>query len=179
MTVEQVVQKWIEQFIIKHNLCPFAKVPFQKDRIRYVVFEGKQLEQAGQIVHQELLLLGTTSTSFETSLLIFPNILEDFEDYLDFLAWANEVLTVLKLEGVLQLASFHPDYQFEGTQKMEAQNYTNRSPYPILHLLKEEQVEFAVKAFPNTQKIPEQNIQTMDKLGTAQLQQIWHSFFKD
>ena len=158
-------KKWIETFVIQHNLCPFAKKPFLQNTIRYELYEGTDREELGIILQNECLFLkNTPKSSTETTILIIPNALNDFNKYLDYLDFANRLIFALRLDGVLQIASFHPDYQFDGTTKEDVTNYTNRSPFPLLHLLREESVEAALAHYEEPENIPEKNMETMRRL---------------
>lgn len=158
-------KKWIETFVIQHNLCPFAKKPFLKNTIRYEVYEGTDWEELGIILQDECLFLkNTPKSSTETTILIIPNALNDFNEYLDYLDFANRLIFALRLDSVLQIASFHPDYQFDGTTKAAVTNYTNRSPFPLLHLLREESVEAALVHYEEPESIPDRNMETMRRL---------------
>ncbi len=162
---------WIEHFVIALNLCPFAKHPFQKDNIRYIVCKSPQLEDLAQMLYQELQLLhATPAKEVETSLIIHPNVLQNFEDYNQFLAVAEALLDDLALEGIIQIASFHPHYQFADARPDAAENYSNRSPFPMLHLLREDSVTQAVEHYPNIDAIPEKNIANLRALGISEIQ---------
>ncbi|CAN7434693.1 DUF1415 domain-containing protein [Pseudoduganella sp. LjRoot289] len=159
-------QKWLEKAVIGLNLCPFAKAVHIKNQIRYVVTEAATDEELMAVLMEELEFLAETNPDkVDTTLIIHPRVLNDFEDYNDFLDVADAALEEMDLDGVLQVASFHPDYQFADTDKNDIDNYTNRSPYPTLHLLREESVDRAVEAFPEAEDIFEKNIETMRKLG--------------
>ena len=161
----EATKKWIETFVIRHNLCPFAKKTYLQNTIRYEVYEGVDWEELGIILQNEALFLKNTSKlTTETTILIIPNALNDFNDYLDFLAYANRLIFALDLDGVLQIASFHPDYQFDGTEMEDVTNYTNRSPFPLLHLLREESVETALRHYEEPESIPERNMETMQRI---------------
>jgi hypothetical protein len=157
---------WIERAVIGLNLCPFANTVYVKGQIRYIVSETQTTAALLADLERELrALAGTDAEVVETTLLIHPRVLVDFLDYNDFLDVADAAVEQLGLDGVLQVASFHPDYQFAGTTADDVTNYTNRSPYPTLHLLREESVERAVAAFPEAAGIYEKNIETMRRLG--------------
>ncbi|HEY5324628.1 MAG TPA: DUF1415 domain-containing protein [Caldimonas sp.] len=166
---------WVERVVIGVNLCPFAKAPQVKGLVRYVLSEASEPEALLAGLIEELkLLAGTPADRIETTLLVHPQVLADFADYNDFLGLAESAVAGLGLEGVIQVASFHPGYQFAGTAPDDLTNATNRSPYPTLHLLREESVERAVAAFPEAEAIFEANIATMRRLGEsgwARLQQ--------
>lgn len=161
-----ITKAWLEAFVLGLNLCPFARHPYRTEKIRYVVFEGEDLEQLTETLVKELQYLDTTTPSVcETVLIILKDALADFQEYLDYLEMAEIVVEQMDFEGIFQVASFHPDYQFDETLPNDVENYTNRSPYPILHLLREDSVERAIEAFPEVGDIPTQNIETMKKLG--------------
>lgn len=161
---------WIQTFVIGHNLCPFAARPFQEERIRYVLVEGTKLEQLVETTFTECLLLNEKeSTEIETTIIVHPKLLEDFGDYMDVLAQMQEDLEQLNVAGILQLATFHPAYQFEGTQADDPENFTNRSPFPMIHILREDSVEKAIDLHPDTAKIPMENIEKMNRIGKESL----------
>ncbi len=169
--VIESTQRWLEKFVIQLNLCPFAKRVTVKNRMRIAVTYALTEQQLLRALAFELDLLNESSV-LETSLLIHPNVLNDFMDYNQFLDLVDGLLQEMKLEGVFQIATFHPHYQFNGTSFNDAENYTNRAPYPMLHLLSEDSVEKAVKTYSNVEQIPVQNIALMDNLGAAKLKQI-------
>ncbi|MFZ6812982.1 DUF1415 domain-containing protein [Undibacterium sp. Rencai35W] len=157
---------WLEKAVIGLNLCPFAKAVQVKQQIRFAFSEAKTPDALLQDVVKELELLAEANPEkIETSILIHPYVLTDFLDYNDFLDVADAALQELDLDGILQIASFHPDYQFAGTEPDDIDNFTNRSPYPCLHLIREESIDRAVAAFPDADMIYEKNIQTMRDLG--------------
>lgn len=163
-----VTRSWVQRFVVDLNLCPFARRPFEGDQIRYVVSdagdEATLLEQLAEEMQQLL-----AQPAVETSLLIHPFVLQDFLDYNRFLDDCDSLLRALELEGVLQIASFHPDYQFADSQSIDAENFSNRSPYPMLHLLREDIVEQAVSAHPAVEGIPERNIACLRDIGADEL----------
>jgi hypothetical protein len=159
---------WIERAVIGLNLCPFAKAVYVKERIRYVVSEADTPEALLAELERELAhLAATPAEETDTTLLIHPRVLEDFLDYNDFLEVADEIVERMDLAGVLQVASFHPQYQFADTHPDDITNFTNRSPYPTLHLLREASVDEAVAAFPEAGDIYLRNMQTLRRLGRA------------
>jgi len=165
-TVIAHTEEWLEKAVIGLNLCPFAKAVHVKKQIRYVVSEATTPEALLEQLHSELELLAETNPEkIDTTLLIHPQVLTDFLDFNDFMDVADGLLEELELDGILQVASFHPDFQFEGTDLDDIENYTNRSPYPVLHLLREESIDRAVEAFPDAGMIYEKNIETMQHLG--------------
>ena len=157
---------WLERAVIGLNLCPFAKAVHVKRQIRYAVSLAQSQEGLLDDLERELKQLAAADPEeIETTLLIHPLVLEDFLEFNDFLDVADAVLDELDLTGEIQIASFHPRYQFAGTQPDDIENYTNRSPYPILHLLREESVERGMAAFPDAARIFEKNVDTLKRLG--------------
>ncbi|MES2401652.1 MAG: DUF1415 domain-containing protein [Pseudomonadota bacterium] len=169
MTEEQVLEKtrvWVEKAVIGLNLCPFAKAVYVKNQVRLVVSKARHADDLLEELDRELeLLVATPAEEVDTTLLIHPTLFEDFLDFNDFLEIADGVVDEHGLEGVIQLASFHPQFQFDGTEPDDISNYTNRAPFAILHLLREERVDRAVEAFPQADAIFEENIATLEKLG--------------
>ena len=157
---------WLERAVIGLNLCPFAKAVHVKQQVHYAVSQANTTEQLLQDVRlQCLALLDCPLTERETTLLMAPWCLEDFLDFNDFMAEVDDLLVDLELDGVLQVASFHPDFQFAGTMLEDLSNLTNQAPYPTLHLLREESIDRAVEAFPDAELIFETNIETVQSLG--------------
>lgn len=164
---------WIERVVIGLNLCPFAKSVYLKDGVRFVVSDARTADALLGNLERELRALADAAPEeVETTVLIHPHVLASFLDYNDFLDVADAAIERLDLAGIIQIASFHPDYQFAGTAPDDVTNYTNRSPYPMLHLLREESVERAVDAYPDAERIPERNIATMRRLGLHGLLQV-------
>ena len=159
-------RRWLEKAVIGLNLCPFAKAVHAKDQIRYIV-SGAHAPQAllEDLLRELQWLQSADPAQTETTLLIHPGVLGDFLDYNDFLDVADDAVAELGLAGVIQVASFHPQYRFEGTDAEDIGNYSNRSPYPMLHLLREASVERAVTSYPDVATIPEHNIETLERLG--------------
>ena len=157
-------KKWLSAIVIGHGLCPFAKSEFDNNRIHYAVIKEQSLESQMAALLAECTALDKDETR-ETSLLIFPSAFSDFEDYLNGLALANDLLKDQGYEGIYQLASFHPHYLFEGAAEDDAANYTNRSPYPVFHILREASLEAALKSYSNPEQIPERNIELTRRLG--------------
>ncbi len=165
------VRQWVESMVVGLNLCPFAKRELVKNRIRFSVTEASTEEQLLQVLESELELINQ-DRSVETTLLIHPVVLQDFYDFKLFLAYIDNLLVRMNLKGVFQVASFHPDYQFFGTASEDAENYTNRSPYPVLHLIREESLERVIADYPDVDQIPARNIALMNRLGQNKLQTI-------
>ncbi len=159
---------WLERAVIGLNLCPFAKAVHVKNQIRYVVSEANTVEALVENLLLELNhLADANADEVDTTLIIHPHVLNDFLDYNDFLEVADGAVEELRLTGEIQVASFHPQYQFADTEPDDITNYTNRAPYPTLHLLREASVERAVAAFPEAAEIFEKNMATLEKLGHA------------
>lgn len=159
---------WLEKAVIGLNLCPFAKSVHVNQRIRYVVSEASEPEVLlKELAHELLALNRADPEEIETTLVIHPGVLQDFLDFNDFIGAADALVEDLELDGQLQIASFHPQFQFEGTELDDITNYTNRSPYPILHLLRESSIERATETMADTDSIFETNIATLEKLGLA------------
>ncbi|WP_294771754.1 DUF1415 domain-containing protein [uncultured Rhodoferax sp.] len=159
-------RRWLERAVIGLNLCPFAKAVHVKNQIHYVVYEGDDPAEWLTQLRQELLDLAATAPEVrDTTLLMAPHCLPDFLEFNDFLDRADRVLRKTKLDGVLQIASFHPRFQFADTEPDDIGNYTNRAPFPTLHLLREDSLDRAVQAFPQAESIFEKNIETLQQLG--------------
>jgi len=159
-------RRWLERAVIGLNLCPFAKAVHRKGQIRFVVSEAEQpLQLHDDLVRELKRLRDSDPETIDTTLLIHPRVLCDFMDFNEFLEIADETVAELSLDGEIQVASFHPDFQFEGTAPDDITNYTNRSPFPTLHLLREASIDRAVAAFPEAASIFEANMATLDKLG--------------
>jgi uncharacterized protein len=165
LVLEQT-RRWLEKAVIGLNLCPFVKAIYAKKQIRMVVSDARHTDNLLEELDRELdMLIATPVTEVSTTLLIAPKLFEDFLDFNDFLEIAENVVLEHSLEGIVQLASFHPKFQFDGTQPDDISNYTNRAPYAILHLLREDSVERAVNAFPEANAIFDTNVATLEKLG--------------
>lgn len=164
--IERDVRRWLERAVIGLNLCPFAKAVYAKSQVRIVVSDATTeralLEQLGEEMAR---LRDAPAEAIDTTLLVHPRVLQDFLAYNDFLDDADALVEAMELDGVLQVASFHPHYRFAGTQPDDAENLTNRAPHPILHLLREDSVDRAVAAYPEPDAIVERNIATLRALG--------------
>lgn len=171
LEIVEATRRWVEQVVVAFNLCPFAKRELVKERVRFVVSkatdEGTLLDE---LAHELALL--NVDQAVETTLVIHPQVLQDFYQYNDFLEAVDELLVDMSLEGVYQVASFHPDYQFGGTEPDDVENYTNRSPYPMLHLLREDSLSEAIDNYPEVDLIPERNIECMNEQGLEKMQQL-------
>jgi hypothetical protein len=165
-TVIAETRAWVDRAVIGLNLCPFAKAVQVKGQIRYAVTDATDTDALLEALREELRLLADADPAqVETTVLIHPGVLADFLDFNDFLEVADAALEALGYAGVLQVASFHPQYQFAGTGADDVTNATNRSPYPTLHLLREASIDRAVAAFPEAKTIYERNIRTLQALG--------------
>lgn len=174
--VEATVRRWVETMVVGLGLCPFARRELDKERVRFVVSDAIT-EQALLVDLEAELELLEQDASVETTLLIHPRVLETFYDYNQFLDDAERLLQQMELDGIYQIASFHPDYQFAGTQPDDAENYTNRSPYPVLHLLREESLDRVLETSEFAEQIPERNIALMNEMGAAQLNALFRAQF--
>jgi len=177
ITTEAIIaatRLWLERSVIGLNLCPFAESVYRADRVRFRVSEQRSASALLDDLRSELReLQAADPLRCETTLLIHPWVLTDFIEYNDFLDVCEATIVELGLEGELQVASFHPRYQFAGTQSEDIENYTNRSPYPMLHLLREASIERAVAAVPDTAEIYRRNIRTLRDLGHAGWRRLW------
>lgn len=168
--IEASVRQWIDDMVVELGLCPFARHPVEAGKVRVVVSSAKDPETLLHELHRELSLLDRQSEQvLETTLIAIDGLLEDFHDYNDFLDLCDALLEQFDWLGTYQLASFHPQYQFAGTQPDDAENYSNRSPWPLLHLLRESSVERAIAAYPDTDDIPRRNTELMQTMGTEAL----------
>jgi hypothetical protein len=166
--VVAAVRQWVNTVVVGLNLCPFAKRELDRDRVRFVVSDATtehdllvDLEAALESLERD--------ASIETTLLVHPRVLEKFCEYNQFLNLAEGLLQQMELDGVYQIASFHPDYQFGGTEPDDAENYTNRSPYPVLHLLREESLDRVLESTEYAEQIPIRNVRLMNSMGPAEL----------
>ena len=165
-TVAEHTKQWLEKAVIGLNLCPFAKAPHVKNLVRIVVSEALHLDGFLEDLDRELQLLGNTPASeLETTLLVHPTLFPDFETFNQMLEIADNAVVENELEGIVQIAPFHPDFQFEGTEADDISNYTNRSPYPTLHLIREDSITKAAEAFPDASAIFDRNIALLEKMG--------------
>ncbi|MDH5392782.1 MAG: DUF1415 domain-containing protein [Gammaproteobacteria bacterium] len=170
MTPVEKCKSWVEQVVIAHNFCPFAKKEFDQGRVHFHVCDETAVENALQCVIDECQRLDSEQ-AIATTLVIFSRILERFDDFWQFAEMADELLALQGYQGVYQLASFHPDYCFDAEPENDAANYTNRSPLPMLHLIREKSMERALASYPDAASIPGNNIVKARELGEA--------YFKD
>ena len=174
--VREAVESWLEAVVVGLNLCPFAAPVLRAGGVRIVVGEGETAEDGVQLALGEAVrLLEDADSSVSTTLVALPRGAEDFERFLDIVATIEEALEEAGAAGVLQVATFHPDYQFEGTDPEDVTNYTNRAPVPIVHLLREADVEEAVDSHSDPEGIPERNMARLEELGVEGVQRLWPS----
>jgi hypothetical protein len=164
----EATRRWIDSFVVGLNLCPFARRELERNRVRFAVSRATDPAALAAALQRELERL-VCDDSIETTVLIHPAVLTDFVDYNQFLDVCEAMLQRLDLEGELQIASFHPHYQFADTDPDDPENYSNRSPYPMLHLLREASVDRAVATHPDVEGIPQRNIETLQALGRKRL----------
>jgi hypothetical protein len=178
--VELHIRRWLREFVVGLNLCPFARPLLGAPNLRIAVCEETDTPALLRAFLGELdLLQHSTEQDIATTLLVFPNALHDFEDYLYLLEDAEDLLVESGLEGVVQLASFHPRYQFAGEAPGAASHYSNRAPYPIIHLLREEMLSRVLMDDTDPDSIPDKNIATLTALGVEELQRRWQALFSD
>jgi len=176
-TIIKHTQCWLKSIIIDLNFCPFANKEFKKDSIRYVVSDATDLESNLHSLAEEFNYLDN-HTSTETTLLVFSHAVKSFDDFLELIDYANQLLDELGYRAIYQLAHFHPQYAFDGVPLDDASNYTNRAPYPTLHLLREKSLQAAIENHPNTAEIPNTNIKLARKLGADKIQSILNNCIK-
>lgn len=176
--VIKTVRRWVDTVVVELNLCPFVKRELINNKVRFITTNADTEEHLLEVLQTELESL-SKDVAVETTLLIHPEVLEDFYDYNEFLNLADNLLVEMNLEGVYQIASFHPNYQFGGTDPNDVGNYTNRSPYPMLHLLREDSLTKAIEKYPDVGQIPLRNVELMNSLGQDKLSEIMRGCFKD
>ena len=174
--ITAAVRRWVQTVVVELNLCPFAGRELRRDRIRFVVTPATTEAQLLASLQTELERLDT-HPEIETTLLIHPRVLQDFDDYNQFLETADDLLDAMGVDGTYQVSSFHPHYRFAETAADDVENYTNRSPYPMLHLLREQSLERSIAGYPDTAQIPVRNIALMKRLGIARLKQLLQDSF--
>jgi len=168
------INQWLDDVVIGLNLCPFAAKPKRQQQIHIDVFEGTSEADLDQAFLQALdELQSKDAQDRETTLLVIPNLLNTFEEYMLYLQQAQWLLQRAGLEGILQIASFHPHYQFDGTDPSDKENLTNRAPYPILHLIREDSLADVLSKYPNPESIPDNNIKTVEGLSEKEIQALF------
>ncbi|GHA19945.1 hypothetical protein GCM10008090_32170 [Arenicella chitinivorans] len=176
--VVKAVERWLTAVVIELNLCPFAQREYRSNRVRFKASDARNEEAVLRDLVVEMSLL-TRRPDIETTLLILPYTLSDFLYFNEFLGFADQLLEEMQLDGVYQIASFHPQYQFDGTESEDAENYTNRAPYPILHILRESSLSKVIERHPDPESIPANNIQLMNTLGKRHMQLLLKSIVTD
>ena len=172
------IRRWLRQFVVDLNLCPFARPFLEAPNLRIAICEKSQVAEVQEVLLQEMnLLRSSTEQEVATTLLAVPFALSDFEDYLQFVDEAQAMLVGAGLEGILQLASFHPHYRFAGEPPESASHFSNRSPYPLVHLLREDMVSRALKHFVDPEQIPNRNIEALNAIGVDALERRWQALF--
>ena len=168
--IEAQMRAWIASFVVGMNLCPFARQPVEGGRVKIVVSEARDNEALLEALQSQLEWIDAQPpASTETTLIVIPHMLGDFLDFNDFLDLADALLEEFGWVGQFQFATFHPNYQFAGTLPGDAENYTNRAPWPTLQLLREDSLEAVLANYPDPEQIPERNIDAMEELGSAKL----------
>jgi len=162
--VIQTTQHWVDKMVVGLNLCPFAKRSIDHNQLRYVVDTRDDIESITQRLVEELERL-VNDHSIETTLLIHPNFTTEFDAYLDYLSGVDDLIEALGYSGIFQVAGFHPNYQFEGVAEIDPANHTNRSPFPMMHLLRESSVAWAVETHPDIDSVPERNVELLRGMG--------------
>ncbi|KKC99092.1 DUF1415 domain-containing protein [Photobacterium halotolerans] len=172
------VEQWLDNVVIGLNLCPFAAKPRRKGQIRIAIYETDSLETLLENIYQELIRLDDTLVcDLDTSLIVCPNVLQDFDEYNQFLDMVDALIRQCDRDGIYQVASFHPDYYFYGTQPDDAENLTNRAPYPIFHLIREDSMEKVLAHYPDPEGIPERNIEKMNALSEKDIRRLFPFLF--
>tara|TARA_R110001606_G_scaffold11354_3_gene49175 strand:- start:55388 stop:55933 length:546 start_codon:yes stop_codon:yes gene_type:complete len=168
------VETWLDDVVIGLNLCPFAAIPRKNNQVRFVVSQALTEEVLLADLHAELTFMSKTpALEVETSLLIVPDLLAKFDYYNQFLDLVDNLLEAFEWEGIFQIASFHPDYCFAETDPDSVENLTNRAPYPILHIIREESLEKALEKMTSPDEIYKRNIQTMNELSAEQTKALF------
>ncbi len=169
------VKHWLDEIVIGLNFCPFAAKPRRNKQIRYICSQATSSEDLLIDLQEELTLLDQTpATEIETTLLIISKMLADFSDYNQFLDLVDELLVQCEWEGIFQVASFHPDYSFADTEPDSVDNLTNRSPFPVLHIIREDSIEKVIKNITSADEIYKQNIQTIRNLSSEQIKTLFY-----
>lgn len=180
LSIEQQIRAWLEQFVVGLNLCPFAAPVVSSEGLRIKICDATDIDTIMQSFLSELdLIQSTLESDIATTLLVIPNALKDFEEYLDVIDLAEELLSEVGLEGVIQLASFHPHYQFAEEPVESASHFSNRSPYPLIHFLREDMMASALQNFTNPEQIPARNIKTLQDIGRNNIEQRWQQLLGD
>ncbi|AWV88290.1 DUF1415 domain-containing protein [Bradymonas sediminis] len=175
--IEERVRRWVEDAVIGLNLCPFARSPYTRDQVRISIVDCEDFEDVLRQTFDEVdVLLSASPEKIVTTLVVVRGVLGDFDDFVDAIHAVDELLEQTGAADYLQLAHFHPDYQFDGTTPEALENFTNRAPFPILHLLREDEMSEVIARHPNPGAIPEQNIARLNALGAEAIAEIWRRF---
>jgi len=160
--------KWVKEIIVKYNICPFAKKELERKTIHCAVLDATDLTEQLEQINTELIRLDTNE-DIATTLVVFPKLTNNFDAFLDLIDYANDLLEMQDYEGIYQLAHMHPKYCFDDTTMLDAANFTNRSPYPIIHIIREDEMARVLRVFPNPEEIPERNIELLRKKGFQEI----------
>ena len=173
--IKQHVTSWLNDFVVGLNLCPFARIVVDTLGLRIIICDSDQLDVITERFISELNFINNSSEVIVPStLLVVPNALKNFKEYLSFINISEKLVEEMGMEGTIQLASFHPNYQFAGEQNDSVSHYTNRSPYPIIHFLREEMVERALENYSKPEEISQRNIKTLKDIGLAEIERRWN-----
>lgn len=176
--VEQRIRRWLDEFVVGLDLCPFARPLLGAQNLRISCCEQEDPASLRQAFLCELdLLQGSPEQEIATTLLAFPRALGDFDEYLEFFYEAQDLVAASGLDGLVQLASFHPHYRFEGEEENAASQYSNRAPYPLIHLLRESMLTRVLADFAHPERIPVRNVETLDGIGAQELARRWQALF--
>lgn len=170
-------KKWLESVVVAHNYCPFAKREIDKGSVRYQLIHETEFNSLLESVIQECIWLDQNEET-ETTLIILPSNLSDFNSFLDCLVLAEDLLVSQGYEGTYQIASFHPDYCFQGAEENDPANFTNRSPYPMFHLIRESSVQKAIENHPDAESIPERNVEYAREQGLDKMTKLFKQCFE-
>ncbi|MBY6236970.1 DUF1415 domain-containing protein [Vibrio harveyi] len=177
--ITEQVDQWLNDVVIGLNLCPFAAKPQRNKQIKIFVSEASQEEALLEDILLQLLELSNTEPEkLETTLVVVPNMLQDFWDYNFFIDWVEGLIKQQDWEGIFQVATFHPDYCFGGAEPEDDENLTNRSPYPVFHLIREESMEKVLKHYPDPESIPDTNIARVSALSEEELKKLFPYLFR-
>lgn len=179
MSIQQQIEDWLTGFIIEHDVCPFARRPWSRNLLKILVVEEEEEDVLNKTLLQALEELVTKPRKeLETTVLVIPSQLEDFDDFWSYCEWVQDLLVETGVSGILQVVGFHPQFRFAGSAVEDQANFVNRSPYPLLHLLREESVEEAVAQYPDISQIPERNAVYLRRLSKATLERIVYGHAK-
>ena len=177
--ITEQVDQWLNDVVIGLNLCPFAAKPQRNKQIKIFVSEASQEEALLEDILLQLIeLRNTEPEKLETTLVVVPNMLQDFWDYNFFIDWVEGLIKQQDWEGIFQVATFHPDYCFGGAEPEDDENLTNRSPYPVFHLIREESMEKVLKHYPDPESIPDTNIARVSALSEEERQKLFPYLFR-